>query len=860
MKKLIFAALLAGCALSLWGAGGLEDLRGLVLSRAKLPLYNKQVLQSMVFFDKASRQGRLMAGSNVLLDLIRRGADIDSIKDGWGLKFYPLNAKLPEVVGFWKDRLYSEGVMSSPRADVDQESRMAAGNEPVYFRSPLLDLDGVGFEADFDKRTVLVKSDVRIVVRMAGSDPRKLFAAGAKLPEKYEFITATGDSLLIDLEGNQVILLGNVKVDEERSGVTCDRMTIFLDRKGSGSRGEAAVASAAGIENENMRGVSRILCDGNVVIARKLSAEELRAGEQKALADHMVYDVKSASVTLSGDRENPRIMRGGESISGRNIVLFKEEQRATVSGDCRVVIEQAPGKKSEQPAGPMTVRSESAHMDYRNNRSDFVGGVRVDEPRMELLCDRMRVILRENPRAKPAAKKAATASGTLTGMPELGGGSRELDRIQCSGGVQVTRKDASGRLLPGERAVSDDAVFEYDGRKITMTGAKPTITRGNETLTGKELVIFLDEERLVAPRESRITLCAAPNSAKAGAAAPKTEVTSDSSDLNYGGNKLVFQGNVKVRDPRMSLDCDRLEIYLSEKAGAAEAKKRKAAGIGDALDFDSGSSGGKFVSKVLCIGNVRSTDPRADLATDRMTLLFDELKPGEKADSAVFQSNGTRLAKILCDGNLELVNRPDVAAEGRAAKDPTNPFGNMLGNSRGPRTLRADRGVVDLVKNESEFHDKVSLVDDQGTLKCEEMYLFTRRSAPPPPASAPVKKAPVEEDPDADPFSSSAPVKGGAPARIALTDTLELARVLCKRNVEISRRTKEGELQRAGGEQADYMVENKRIIMTGTPAARPWMSAQGGRISGDRILVDLANETMKVLGNTVVDIGDSLKL
>ena len=121
-------------------------------------------------------------------------------------------------------------------------------------------------------------------------------------------------------------------------------------------------------------------------------------------------------------------------------------------------------------------------------------------------------------------------------------------------------------------------------------------------------------------------------------------------------------------------------------------------------------------------------------------------------------------------------------------------------------------------------------------------------------------KAPAEEDPDADPFSSSAPAKDGAPARIALTDTLELARVLCKRNVEISRRTKEGELQRAGGEQADYMVEEKRIIMTGTPQSRPWMSAQGGRISGDRILVDLANETMKVLGNTVVDIGNSLNL
>ena len=56
MKRVILAALAASCALSLRGAGGLEDLRGLVLSHAKLPLYNKQVLQSMAFFDR--RRGR----------------------------------------------------------------------------------------------------------------------------------------------------------------------------------------------------------------------------------------------------------------------------------------------------------------------------------------------------------------------------------------------------------------------------------------------------------------------------------------------------------------------------------------------------------------------------------------------------------------------------------------------------------------------------------------------------------------------------------------------------------------------------------------------------------------------------------
>ena len=106
---------------------------------------------------------------------------------------------------------------------------------------------------------------------------------------------------------------------------------------------------------------------------------------------------------------------------------------------------------------------EDGPYDYRNNRSDFVGDVRVDEPRMELLCERMRVILREAPGAETAAE---TLFRRLAHRDAGTRGSRELDRIQCSGGVQVTRKDAAGRLLPGERAMSDDAVFEYNQRKL----------------------------------------------------------------------------------------------------------------------------------------------------------------------------------------------------------------------------------------------------------------------------------------------------------------------------------------------------------------------------------------------------------
>ena len=247
----------------------------------------------------------------------------------------------------------------------------------------MIDLDGVGFEADLDKKTILVKSDVRIVLRMGGSDPRKLFEAGAKLPPKYEYMTATSDSMLIDMNNNQILLIGNVRVDEENSGVDCDRMTIFIDRR---SDQELAGANRTAPVNagDTLEGVSRILCDGNVVVSRKLTAEEAKEGDQKAFADHMVYDVKTASVTLTGEeKKNPRVIRGQESLTGQRIVMFREEQRATVTGDCEILVIQEPENPGDKP-GVMKVNSDIAQMDYRNNYSDFIGNVKVDEPRMTL--------------------------------------------------------------------------------------------------------------------------------------------------------------------------------------------------------------------------------------------------------------------------------------------------------------------------------------------------------------------------------------------------------------------------------------------------------------------------------------------
>ncbi len=831
MKKLMIAILAGVFALAARGAGELSDLGPVKLSGLKLPLYNKQNLQMMVFCTEAERPGRLIVGYDVVIDLIRRGADVDSIRNCWGLKAYPLDAKLPEVFAFWSERPYSDGVILTSLANVDQETRTADGDEPVFFRSPLLDLNGIGFEADFDKRTVLVREDVKIVVRMEGSDPRRILAAGGKLPEKYEFVTATADSMRIDMAANQVLLVGSVVINEANSVVTCDRLTIFLDRR---SDAELKAANDSGTlgSGSDMGGVSRVLCDGNVVVTRKLSPEEIaKNGEQQALADHLVYDPAAGTVVLTGDRQLPVVRRGRESLSGRAMTLYRAEQRAVINGGGKVVAFQPPQKPGEKGTH-VTITSDDVQLDYLRNYGEFIGNVVADEPRMQLKCARMRIDLKEL--AQEKAQLPAEATATLSGMPEFDAGSRrELDRITCSGGVEVVRRDAAGKLLPGEQGTSDKAVFDYLAKNITMTGGAPTLKRNSDSLSGGELVIWIDEERVSAHNGSKVVLGARTAGGEQPAKSSETVVLSDSSDLNYGGNLLAFNGNVKVNDERMKLDCDKMDIHLVGKAADGAAKKSAV----DVLSLDDPGRSDRTLSQVVCTGNVHAVDPGSDMRCDKLTMHFAPQPPGTKTPG-MFQSNGTELVRINADGNLEAVNMPAPGEQEKAAQN--SDLGGLMKNSSGkPRKISADRGQVDFRRNITEFHGKVYVRDEENSLKCDDMFLFAGKA----PAAPAKGEAAAQPNLDDDPFALES--AGTVPARISLTDELDLQRVLCQNNVLFVRRTTGGELQRAGGHEADYVVANREMVVTGKPGEQPWMSAEGRRLYSDRIIVDVVTETMR---------------
>jgi len=104
-------------------------------------------------------------------------------------------------------------------------------------------------------------------------------------------------------------------------------------------------------------------------------------------------------------------------------------------------------------------------------------------------------------------------------------------------------------------------------------------------------------------------------------------------------------------------------------------------------------------------------------------------------------------------------------------------------------------------------------------------------------------------DIDADPFA----MQGASltPIRINLTDNLNLTRVLAQNQVLFTRRA-EGKTQKAGGHQADYVVANRVMILTGKPDEQPWMSAEGKRSYADRILFNTEDGSMNAEGHTRV--------
>jgi len=349
------------------GANTLSELRGLKTRESRMPVYSNDRLQLLLYCAECEQKGRLLETKEPVLDIIRRDADIDTIDTGPKTRnLYRLGSPFADVFRFWSGHLFSDGVVVTDKADIDQENQQAAGSDEVYFRSPLLDLDGIGFDADYRKRTIFIRKNVRIILRTNASDPLKHLQTG-KLPGKYEFLRGSTDTLLIDMTKRVITLAGRVRVSEERGIIDCDRLQIFLP-------GEKDKKHRTPDEEWGIKGVSRIVCEGRVRVVR-VGMKEM----QQATADRMDYDLEKGRLRLTGTlRSMPTLRQGRNFLRGQVIDVYREQERMVVDRDCELVYTQSADGKKAQP-----VRATADRMDFDNRKNVGVltGKVRITEPR-----------------------------------------------------------------------------------------------------------------------------------------------------------------------------------------------------------------------------------------------------------------------------------------------------------------------------------------------------------------------------------------------------------------------------------------------------------------------------------------------
>lgn len=758
-----------------------EELGALKIYKAILPIYHKKNLQFMIFCDEMTRQADKIYATNTIIDLMKKNVDIDKIKYLENVKAYKLGTPPQEVAEFWKDKTSSNGFITSSKATIMQESKMASGNEKVFFRSPQLDLNGIGFTANFDKRIIKVLQDVNIIIRMKAAKKDK------NSTPKDSIVKVKANSMILDMGKELVTLIGNIKIDDASFNIFCDRLLLDLkkdkNRKNSG-------------DSLDPSGVSQISCFGNVKIIRKLSAAELKKnGAQKAFADKAVYDTVKERISLYG--KNPRIYRGNDMISGRKIVLWKNSERLQAFKDCLVEM-VLPGKDKNAKTSKQTrINSDLIDFDYANNLGIFTGNVRVKNADLKLNCNKMTIYLesREKKKEKNIVDSLIAASGK-----------KELKEIVCVGNVIITRDNKTGK---NEKAIAGRAVYILKENKIILSGNNPFIISGRDSISGKRMIVWLDQNRLKVIKNSKIILGEKENSKL-----QSTTVRSDSSDLNYGSNELSFSGKVKVDNPQMDLICDNMKIFLEESK-----KPKKSVNSSDPLG-ELGSGGKKDVNKVVCVGEVRIDNPRARVNCDRMVITFKDRVPGDKKSTVEVGGGSNReIDLIKCFGNVHMVNKPE---------DP------MVE----PTVITSNDAILNIPGNVADLIGNVKITESRFDLTCEKMKMFAKDITPAQAAANAARNAAKDrENPDM------------LPEHIGIGKTKELTRIICLDKVVMTRKLPD-EIQKARGDKAVYEVSKHNITLTGIKS-KPTLQRGVTVMEGEEIILWTDSERLDIKEGTL---------
>ena len=776
MKKILYILI---TILILGGTPGIcDDLGGLKILKARLPIYHKKRLQFMIFCAVMTRQANKIFADDAVIDIVKKNVDINDIKYYEDIKLYKLGAANSDIIDFWKNKNNTLGFITSSKATILQESKVASGSEKVYFRSPQLDLDGVGFTANFDTRLIKVLNDVNIIIRM--KPPEKTMSG-----TKKDIVKVKADSMIMDMQKELVTLIGNVKVNEANFDIFCSKLLLDLKKQDDAKQVKKKEKSDSD-NGLDPTGVSQIICLGDVKIIRKVSEAELKKnGPQEAFADKAVYNTVHERITLTG--KSPSIRRGTDMISGQKIVIWKNSERLKAYKNCLVEVSDPNAKVPRKTE----LESDFIDFDYSNNLGLFVGHVRVKNADFRLNCNKMAIHLQDRDSNKKDIVKTLIASS----------GKKDLREIVCMGNVIITRNrlDASGK---DERALAGRAVYVLKDNKIILSGKNPLIISGRDSVSGKIMHVWLDQNRLKVLKDSKITL-------EKESAKGKTLIKSHSSDLNYGGNELAFSGKVKITDPQMNLNCDNMKIYLDEP----EKTKKETDVKPDDISL-AGPGSKKDVRKIVCTGSVRAADPRASVNCERMVVTFKDSVSGTKQSplGGIGGNSKREVDLIKCYDKVQIANKPEQP-------------------DVKPTIATANKAILNIPGNVADLVGKVEIEESRFNLTCEKMKIFAKDITK--------EQAAINQ-------KVNQQMDDMVPQHVGIGDAKELTKIICLDNVVMKRKLP-NELQKATGDKAVYIVKEHNVTMTGKDEEhKPTLQRGPTIMEGKKIILWTDSEKLEI--------------
>lgn len=137
------------------------------LTNFALPEYSGKDnrLQFILYGEKAKNLGALIYLTNPKIDLVND--DVKNINEVVSLADeipYPLAMPGKEVAAYWIGKPHCRALFFSQEAEYDKNTRMFRSDSPVFFRSREIAINGVGFDVDYDRKYVHIRSKVRMVI------------------------------------------------------------------------------------------------------------------------------------------------------------------------------------------------------------------------------------------------------------------------------------------------------------------------------------------------------------------------------------------------------------------------------------------------------------------------------------------------------------------------------------------------------------------------------------------------------------------------------------------------------------------------------------------------------------------------